>query len=265
VSRRVALAIAAHPDDIELMMAGTLALLGRAGYALHLMNVADGSCGSMVEDAAGTARRRLDEAKSAAEILGATLHPPIARDLEIFYEERLLRKVTAVVRQVHPTIVLLQSPVDYMEDHMNAARLGVTATFARGFPNFFTDPAHPPVAAEVAVYHALPWGLRGPLREPITPHFYVDITSTLDVKRRGLACHASQKEWLDRTQGLDSYLQTMEDSARELGRHSRKFTFAEGWRRHSHLGFGAEKFDPLRDALGATLVHPVEDLQAHGN
>jgi len=265
LARPAVLAIAAHPDDIELMMAGTLALLGRAGYELHLMNVADGSCGSMGEDATSTARRRLNEAKASAEILGATLHPPIARDLEIFYEERLLRKVAAVVRQANPSIVLLQSPVDYMEDHMNAARLGVTATFARGFPNFFTDPAHQPVSSEVAVYHALPWGLRGPLREPVRPHFYVDIASTLDVKRRTLACHASQKEWLDRTQGLDSYLQTMEEAAREIGRQSGWFEIAEGWRRHSHLGFGAEHFDPIRDALGDTLIHSVEEVHSHGD
>jgi LmbE family N-acetylglucosaminyl deacetylase len=265
LARRAALAIAAHPDDIELMMAGTLALLGRAGYELHVMNVADGSCGSMVEDAASTARRRLDEAKASAAILGATLYPPIARDLEIFYNESLLRKVAAVVREANPSVVLLQSPVDYMEDHMNATRLGVTATFSRGFPNFFTDPARPPVAGEVAVYHALPWGLRGPLREPVRPHFYVDIASTLDLKRRALACHASQKEWLDRTQGLDSYLQTMEDAAREVGRHSGRFAIAEGWRRHSHLGFGAEDFDPIRDALGDTLVYSVEDRHEHGH
>ncbi len=258
MARRVALAIAAHPDDIELMMAGTLVLLGRAGYELHMMNVADGSCGSMSEDAAATARRRLDEAKAAARLLNATLHLPIARDLEIFYDERLLRKVAAVVREADPAIVLLQSPVDYMEDHINASRLGVTAAFARSFPNFVTDPPRAPVSREVAVYHALPWGLRGPLREPIAAHFFVDIASTLSIKRAALACHASQKEWLDETQGLDSYLQTMEDSARAAGRMSGRFSAAEGWQRHSHLGFGAEHFDPLREALGDTLVHTVE-------
>src|SRR5690606_17032221 len=195
------------------MMAGTLTLLGRAGYALHLMNLADGCCGSMTEDASATANRRLDEARASADVLNATLHPPIARDLEIFYNESLLRQVAAVVREVAPTVLLLQSPVDYMEDHMNAARLGVTAAFARGFPNFETEPKRDPVAGPVAVYHALPWGLRGPLREPVAPDFFVDIASSIDVKRRALACHASQKEWLDRTQGLDRYLHTMEESA----------------------------------------------------
>lgn len=259
MERPAVLALAAHPDDIELMMAGTLALLGRAGYRLHMMNIADGSCGSMTEDAHATAARRLHEARASAALLEAALIPPITGDLEIFYDEPLLRKVAAVVREVAPTIVLLQSPVDYMEDHVNASRLGVTAAFARSFPNFVTDPPHPPVQGPVAVYHALPWGLKGPLREPVAPDFFVDIASTLDIKRRALACHASQKEWLDRTQGLDSYLQTMEQSAREVGRMSGRFQFAEGWRRHSHLGFCAEQFDPLRDALGKGLTHYVQE------
>ena len=41
-----AFAIAAHPDDIEFHMAGTLILLGRAGYELHYMTIANGSCGT---------------------------------------------------------------------------------------------------------------------------------------------------------------------------------------------------------------------------
>ena len=41
-----AFAIAAHPDDIEFTMAGTLILLGDAGYELHVMHIANGSCGS---------------------------------------------------------------------------------------------------------------------------------------------------------------------------------------------------------------------------
>ncbi len=254
-----ALAIAAHPDDIELMMAGTLVLLGRTGYALHVMNIADGSCGSMTQSAAETARRRLAEAQASAAILGAMLHPPIARDLEIFYNESLLRKVAAVVRDVAPAIVLLQSPLDYMEDHTNACRLGVTAAFVRSFPNFVTDPPRPPVPGPVAVYHALPWGLEGPLREAIAPDFFVDIASAFETKRNSLACHASQREWLDRTQGLDSYLLAMEESARKIGRRSGRFTLAEGWRRHSHLGFAGRDFDPLREALGESLVQPCGD------
>ena len=257
--RHVALSVAAHPDDIELMMAGTLLLLGQSGFELHMMNIANGSCGSMTEDAETIAARRRDEAQASAKVLGAVLHPPIANDLEIFYKEGLLRKMAATVRAVAPTIMLVQSPQDYMEDHMNACRLAVTAAFVRGVPNFVTEPAVPPITTDVTLYHALPWGLRGPLRERVVANQYVDISTTLETKRRALACHASQKTWLDESQGLDSYLTTMDDMAREVGGLSGRFIVAEGWRRHLHLGFCAEDADPLRDILGDKVLDRTEE------
>jgi hypothetical protein len=64
-----------------------------------------------------------------------------------------------------------------------------------------------------------------------------------------LACHASQKQWLDETQGMDAYLDEMESLSRQVGGMSGRFAFAEGWRRHSHLGFGPEDYDPLAELL----------------
>lgn len=245
-----ALAIAAHPDDIEIMMAGTLLRLAEAGYTPHMFNIANGCRGSMVEDREATARRRWDEARAAAAALGAEMHPPICNDLEIVYTPALLRKVAAVVRRVAPRIVLLHSPRDYMEDHMAACRLGVTAAFARGMPNFETDPPEPPVDAPMALYHALPYGLRDDLGRVVRPGQFVDITPVAARKRAALACHASQKAWLDQSQGVDSYLDAMEAMSREVGAWSGAFAHAEGWRRHNPLGFGPPDDDPLAGALG---------------
>ena len=96
----------------------------------------------------------------------------------------------------------------------------------------------------------MPHGQCTPLREPVTPELFVDTTSVHASKRAALACHASQKEWLDKTQVPGSYLDTMERFSRALGRQTKKFTQAEGWTRHLHFGFGAEEDDPLRDVLG---------------
>ena len=65
-----------------------------------------------------------------------------------------------------------------------------------------------------------------------------------------LAKHVSQKAWLDESQGHDSYLQTLRDLDEEGGRMSGRFAYAEGWRRHLHLGFCGPDDDPLADALG---------------
>ena len=49
---------------------------------------------------------------------------------------------------------------------------------------------------------------------------------------------------------MDSYLKAMDEMSLAVGRLSRRFRHAEGWRRHSHLGFSAAEIDPLRSALG---------------
>jgi hypothetical protein len=89
-----------------------------------------------------------------------------------------------------------------------------------------------------------------PLRRRIVPGVFINTASVHDRKRRALACHQSQQNWLDVSQGLNSYRRTMEEISRTVGRMSRRFKHAEGWRRHLHLGFSAREIDPLREALG---------------
>jgi LmbE family N-acetylglucosaminyl deacetylase len=249
-----AFAIVAHPDDIEFMMAGTLIRLQREGYEIHYMTVANGSCGSIRHDAETIARIRRQESIAAAELVGAVYHESLVNDGEIFFERPTLQRLSAVMREVAPHVVLTHPVEDYMEDHMNTCRLALTAAFKRGMQNFPIDPPTAPVDEPVTVYHALPYGLRDPLRRPVTPGLYVDIGDVFSTKREMLARHASQKEWLDATQGIDSYLDTMEEMSREVGRMSGRFEYAEGWTRHLHLGFCAEGADPLVEDLPDTLI-----------
>lgn len=244
-----AIAIAAHPDDIEFCMAGTLLLLKSAGWEIHYLNLSTGNCGSMTMSAARTRTVRRGEAKRAAKILGAHWHPPMCDDLEILYEVKTLRRLAAVIREVKPSVVLTHSPQDYMEDHMNTSRLAVTAAFSRGMPNFKTTPARRPVDGDVTVYHAMPHGLRDGLRRRIVPGLFVNTASVHATKRESLAVHVSQKAWLDASQGMDSYLIAMDEMSAAVGKMSRRFKHAEGWRRHSHIGFSAAEIDPLAEAL----------------
>lgn len=243
-------AVAAHPDDIEFQMAGTLILLQQAGYDIHYLNVANGSCGTAIYPKKEIIRMRRDEAMAAAGIIDAVYHESMVDDLAIFYEPGLLARLAALMREVSPEILLLQSPQDYMEDHQNTVRLAVTAAFARGMANFTTQPRRDPVDQPLAIYHAQPHGNRDTLRQVVQPDFYVDISGVMQQKTRMLACHVSQKTWLDHSQGMDAYLNTMQDFGREIGRMSGAFEFAEGWRRHLHFGFAAESFLPLETALG---------------
>jgi LmbE family N-acetylglucosaminyl deacetylase len=255
MTTKTAIAIAAHPDDIEFFMSGTLMLLGRAGYEIHYMNIANGCCGTTEYDIETITRMRRDEAQEAAASIGAIFHESICNDLEIFYEQATLAKVTSVIREVAPEIVLTHAPADYMEDHMNTSRLAVSAAFCRGMPNFPVDPPRDPVDQTVTVYHAQPYSHRDPLRQLVTPDLWVDVGDVLEEKVTMLAKHASQKLWLDESQGHDSYLQTLRDLDAEGGQLSGRFQYAEGWRRHLHLGFCGPDDNPLVDALG-----PVSEL-----
>lgn len=248
------MAIGAHPDDIEFLMAGTLVRLRQAGCETHYLNLASGSCGSATHPAGRLRTIRRREGQAAARVLGAVFHPSLVDDLEIFYERTTLRRLAAVVRAVNPSLLLLPSPQDYMEDHTNACRLTVTAAFARGMRNFRTVPVRRPVTGEVTLYHAMPHGLRDPLRRRVMPGAFVNTSAVQDVKRAALAEHRSQQDWLDASQGMNEYLRTMEDFARELGQLSRRFRFAEGWRRRLHYGFCEPETDPLRDLLGKNYL-----------
>jgi LmbE family N-acetylglucosaminyl deacetylase len=244
-----ALAIAAHPDDIEFLMAGTLMLLRERGYQIHYFNLANGCYGTTKYSKEEIIRIRREEAIHAARKLGAVYHESICDDLAIFYDQPTLAKVAAVVRLVSPDIVLTHAPVDYMEDHTNTCRLAVTATFARGMPNFQTDPPQPIVAKKVALYHAQPYQHRDPLGNLVEPTLVVDITDVIERKHEALAEHLSQRSWLDESQGQDSYLNTMLELDAELGRIGGLFQYAEGWRQHYHVGLGDATENPLLDAL----------------
>jgi len=258
-------AIAAHPDDIEFCMAGALILLARAGCEIHYMNVGNGSCGSAEHDAETIAGIRLQEAKNAVRRIGAVFHPPFVSDIEVFYEKGLLAKVGSIIRMVAPDILLVPSPQDYMEDHVISCRLAVTGAFCRGMRNFPVDPPRAPIDRDVTIYHAQPYGNRDLLNRPVAPDFLIDIDSAIKEKTCMLAEHKSQKEWLDHSQGLNAYLDRMQDFAREMAALSSRCEFAEGWRRHNPLGLCAVHADSLADILRKqvlTLTEPDAPVDA---
>jgi hypothetical protein len=94
----------------------------------------------------------------------------------------------------------------------------------------------------------------------VRPEIFVDIASVLERKRQMLAYHQSQKEWLDKSQGLGAYLEAMADLCREVGTMSGCFEYAEGWRRRLHFGFCSEESDPLSTSLAGYVAVVSADL-----
>jgi LmbE family N-acetylglucosaminyl deacetylase len=106
----------------------------------------------------------------------------------------------------------------------------------------------------VTLYHAQPYQHRDPFGKVVEPGLFIDITEHIEAKQNLLALHQSQKKWLDESQGQDSYLLTMRELDAECGRLSGLFPFAEGWRRHHHVGYCGEKEDPLRTMLAGKVL-----------
>ena len=251
---KTAFAIAAHPDDIELSMAGTLLMLKKAGYEIHYMNISNGDLGSMLHDRETTARIRRAEAMASARLAGAVYHESIGRDIEIFYTRELYSALVPEIREADPEIILTHHPADYMEDHINAARLAVGAAFFRGIPNCpVTRPAKP-VETPVAIYHAMPHGLKDQLNKPVVPQLLVNTADVVDFQKEMLCCHKSQKEWLDATQGPDVYLKTIDERGEMCAKISKKFSMAEGWIQHNPMGYSGPGFNPLADALKENCI-----------
>ena len=258
--RRAVFAVGAHPDDVEFNMAGTLSLLAEAGFEPHMMNVARSNLDSNeLSEAEITAIRRR-EAEQSAAVAGAAYHPPIVDDLMIHYTDELLRQILAVIREIRPTIVLLPSLNDYMEDHTSTARLVVTACFSRAMGHFESHPPCEATSQDVYLYHAQPHLNRDGMRNLVMPELFVDITSAAETKLEMLRCHESQRQWLDETQGLDDYLESMRQSGAEMARMSGQsnWQYAEGFRPHSHVGFSSQDRDLLSEVLGPEVVYRGE-------
>jgi LmbE family N-acetylglucosaminyl deacetylase len=242
--KRAVMAVGGHPDDIEFMMAGTLLLLAGAGAGIHMWSMTDGGLGSTSADRGETAALRLREAGASARIAGAVLHRPVARDMCLLYTEEMVARAASVLRRVGPEILLLPAADDYHPDHRNASCIAVSAALMMGVPGFETSPPEPPIARDVTVYHALPFGLRDVMGRRCDAGRYVDIASVMDTKRRMLAAHQSQVRWLEESQGIDC-IDEMERMCRQAGRDSGRFEFAEGWNRRFHIGLSATESDPL--------------------
>src|SRR5690606_36923259 len=178
------LAIHAHPDDIELQCAGTLAILQRKGCPIIMATMTAGDCGSAELGPDEISAIRREEARKSAELLGADYlcgeFPDLAFD--VCPENR--RRVTELIRKACPQIVITAPPVDYMTDHEVTSRLVRDACFCAPIPNFKTqewDPA-PPIEHIPHLYYVDPIEGVDWFGEPTPTDFVVDISETFEQK-----------------------------------------------------------------------------------
>ena len=227
------LAIHAHPDDVEFLCAGTLALLKSKGCHITIATMTAGDCGSAEMDQGEISRVRREEARQAAKLLGADCMCLEFGDLCITHDVDSRRRVTEAVRRANPDLVLTSAPVDYMSDHEMTSRLVRDACFAASVPNYRThqwDPA--PVTKGIPhLYYMDPIEGIDYVGNPQSPEFIIDISPFFALKRDMLACHVSQRNWLLKQHGMDEYLTSCERWSNRRGREIGA-AYGEGFTQH---------------------------------
>jgi LmbE family N-acetylglucosaminyl deacetylase len=245
------LAIHAHPDDVEFLAGGTMALLGGLGHDLTMVTFTPGDCGSSTLGPEEIATVRRKEAAAAAALVGARYLCLEMRDLSIFVDDASRRRVVDILRQTRPEVVLTASPVDYLCDHEAVSALVRDACFAAPAPNYRTPGGGPPLDRIPHLYFMDPIEGRDREGRVVRPDFVVNVDAVFARKRAMLAEHASQRMWLKQHHGTDDYLDAMERWTRERGELA-GFPYGEGFRRYR--GHAYPQTALVEELLGSDLA-----------
>jgi N-acetylglucosamine malate deacetylase 1 len=172
------LAIGPHPDDIEIGIGGIVAKHAALGFRVGLCDLTAGEMGSN-----GTVDERLAEAEAARDVLGAVWRVNLRiPDRAIGSTPDHERVVASLVRRARPTVVALPYWSDRHPDHVAASHVLTEGVFSAGLRRYSADgEAWKP---ESVCYYFI--------NDSAPPSFVVDVSDHYEVKRRALACHASQ-------------------------------------------------------------------------
>ncbi|MEX2672601.1 MAG: PIG-L family deacetylase [Phycisphaeraceae bacterium] len=214
---KIALALMAHPDDAEILCAGTLIRLADLGWQIHIATATPGDCGTMTETPFDIASIRTKEGRAAANLINGTYHCLDERDGFVCYDKTALRKTYDLFRRVGPSLVFTHAPRDYMMDHEAVSMLARAGSFVYSAPNISTHPL-PPHPGVPYLYYCDPIEGVDPLGKVVEPTTYIDISDQLDRKTEMLACHVSQREWLRAHHGMDEYIAAMKRHAAHRGK-----------------------------------------------
>jgi LmbE family N-acetylglucosaminyl deacetylase len=252
---RSVLAFFAHPDDAEILCAGTLSLLKKAGYNIHIATIALGDKGTATHSKEEIISLRRTEAIKAAGIIGGSYHCLDFEDIYIFYQRESIDKASALVRKLQPAIVFTHSPDDYMLDHELTSKIVQTACFTTGMKNLAIP--EKPFAPVPYLYYTDAVESKDKFGKRIESTSFVDITTEVYVKEEMLASHASQRDWLMAHHKVDEYLLAMKSVARSRGEES-GFEYAEGFRQH--LGHGFPQDNVLLEILGKETLKLLNQI-----
>jgi LmbE family N-acetylglucosaminyl deacetylase len=187
------LAVVAHPDDAELLCAGTLARAKADGAAIGIAVLCQGNGGQPQKKIPDLAAVRQREMSASAQLLGAELFHADVPDGTLTDDNATRLIATEILRLFRPTLVLAHAPEDYHPDHRAASALAETASWFCASAGQVTQSKTLTSAPEL-------WWMDTLNMNGFEPGFYVDITDFMSLKEQMLSCHRSQ---LDRGEDKD--------------------------------------------------------------
>lgn len=202
------LAIAAHPDDVELSCAGTLVQLRTFGHRFGIVDLTRGEMATR-----GSSETRDREAARAAEILGAEFRQTLDfgdGGLKKSRENELV--LIDLIRRERPRLILTSYPDDRHPDHRRAGEIVTDAAFYAGLRKVET--AHSAFRPQQTIYFSTAY-----LHDP---HFVVDVTSAMEKRRSAIRAFSSQfhnpgSSEPETVLSQESFLEMVEARARHFG------------------------------------------------
>jgi bacillithiol biosynthesis deacetylase BshB1 len=172
------LAIAAHPDDVELTCGGTLLKMAQRGYTTGILDLTAGEMGTR-----GTPETREKEAARAAKILKVAWRGTLGvadSDVQATRENKL--RLAKVIRELRPRTVILPYWEARHPDHYHASALGYEGCFLAGLKQLPLDgEPHRPFKILYATSF-----------EGMAPTFVVDVTKQYEARRKAILAYGSQ-------------------------------------------------------------------------
>ncbi len=183
------LVLGAHPDDAEWFCGGTLARFAKEGHAVVIAHVSNGNKGSFryTSEELGKIRRR--ESIAAAKVVGATSLTCDLPDGEVVVNVEHERRITEIIRQARPDVMIATDPNDYHGDHRAVGEMAAHCTYMATCPLYKT--ASPFLENLPVLYYCDTLSSVN-----FAPTEFVDITDFIDTKIRMMMAHKSQVEWI---------------------------------------------------------------------
>ncbi|VAX34914.1 N-acetylglucosaminyl-L-malate N-acetyl hydrolase [hydrothermal vent metagenome] len=225
------LALAAHPDDVELSCGGTIAKYCAMGKKVGIVDFTMGQMGTN-----GSPELRLEESANAAKIFGLAARENLGLQDVLFedtHENQL--KVVNILRKYQPDILLINAPIDRHPDHVKASKISTSAVFLSGLKKIETveDGNKQNIWRPKAVYHYIQ-------SQVLTADFVLDVSAHLEVRNKAIWAFKSQLH--DPTGKADEtfisspeFLKMLDAHGKVLG-HSIGVKFGEGFISARNIG-----------------------------